>query len=203
MTGHVEESLPDYLVDAVGPDQRASIAAHLAVCPDCARALGELQEVYALLTLTLDPLAPEPDVRARMLDDTRTGRLHRFAAAVATLFGIEEARARLLLDAVDAPGAWEPSDMPGVRQHLLPDAPERCLMGFILVPSGGSVPLHEHHGREQTLVLQGRMRDDDGRLYRPGELMPKSEGTRHTFVAEGATDLLCGVVVENGWTLLS
>lgn len=41
------DRLSEYLDDELAPDERAALEAHLAVCPDCAATLAELQRVVA------------------------------------------------------------------------------------------------------------------------------------------------------------
>lgn len=202
MSDHVLDALPDWLHGALDPVDLARTSAHLEACGACAAAALELTEVLALYALVEPPTAPDPGVRARLLDSTATGRLHRFAGLISQMFGIDDEAAKAALDSVDDSSRWVPSDMPGVQMAPLEGAPPNHLMGFIKLPRSGVVPWHEHLGRERTLVLQGRLVDDDGVVYGPGQEMPKTVGTRHTFHADGPLDLLCAVIIENGWTVL-
>ncbi len=202
MTPHVLELLPDFTNGALDPDVAAAVIDHLDTCPECDAAFASYQEVLGALALTLAPVQPDPGVRARLFESVATGRLHRFAGHVSALFALDEAHARAALDQIDDPQGWEPSPMPRIDQRLVEGAPPGHLMGFIRVPAGVAVPWHEHLGSERTLVLQGRLVDDEGHVYLPGDEMPGSLGTRHTFVADGAVDLVCGVLIEGGYTLL-
>ena len=118
------------------------------------------------------------------------------------MFGIPVDRARDALLRLPETEGWEISAMPGLFQRLMDGAPPNCIMGFIRVPAGVNVPWHEHLGFEDTLVLAGVLRDSDGQVYLPGEAMPKSVGTTHTFLADEGVDLYCAVILENGWNLL-
>ncbi|MES2641758.1 MAG: zf-HC2 domain-containing protein [Myxococcota bacterium] len=202
MTPHVIELLPDWMNGALPAPAAKDVADHLDTCPDCDAALAGYQEVLGALALTLRPVRPDPAVRARLFDTIASGRLHRFAGQVSALFAIGVAEARDALDDIDRTDGWEPAAFPSVSQRLLDGAPPGHLMGFIRVPAGVPVPWHEHLGQERTLVLQGRLVDDEGHVYRPGDEMPRSRGTRHTFVADGGVDLVCGVLIEGGFTLL-
>lgn len=199
---HVHEVLPDWLLGGLDAVAAAEVSAHIVACPTCAQEATDLQELFGLLALSLPSTAADPKIRARLMEGAAHGRLDHLAGAVAALFGVDEPTARAALDAADAPEGWEPSSMPGVLQRLWPGAPAGHLMGFIKIPRGGSVPWHEHLGSEQTLVLQGRLVDNDGVVYAPGDQMPKVRGSRHTFVADGPLGLLCGVIIEGGYTLL-
>lgn len=202
MSPHVIELLPDWMNGALGEREAADVSEHLDTCADCSAVSASYQEILGALALTLTPIGPDPSVRARLVQSTATGRLHRFVGHVSALFAIDEARSRAALEEVDQTEGWEPAPLPGVWQRLVEGAPPGHLMGFIRVPAGIAVAWHEHLGQERTLVLQGRIVDDGGRVYRPGEEMPAALGTRHTFVADGPVDLVCGVLIQGGYTLL-
>lgn len=202
MTPHVIELLPDWMNGALAAPTAQRVADHLDTCPDCDAVLAGYEEVRGAMALTLIPVRPDPSVRARLFDTVSSGRLHRFAGQVSALFAIDVAKARAALDDIDRTAGWEPAPFPGVSQRLVDGAPAGHLMGFIRVPAGVPVPWHEHLGQERTLVLQGRIVDDEGRVFRPGDEMPGSLGSRHTFVADGRVDLVCGVLIEAGFTLL-
>lgn len=57
-------------LDAIGaatPDEANALAAHLPSCVDCRRARDEYGEAASLLTRDLDPVAPPPQLRDRIL----------------------------------------------------------------------------------------------------------------------------------------
>jgi anti-sigma-K factor RskA len=55
-----------YVLDAITDDERREAEAHLAQCPNCPRKLRELQAVVNLLPLSLPPVEPPPDLKARL-----------------------------------------------------------------------------------------------------------------------------------------
>ena len=77
---------------------------------------------------------------------------------------------------------WQPL-RPGVDIHRLwgqgPEQPGAALLRYA---PGGRVPLHEHRGFEQILVLSG-WQQDDGRRYEAGTLFVHAPGTRHAVVS--------------------
>ncbi|MDP2308414.1 MAG: cupin domain-containing protein [Pseudomonadota bacterium] len=199
---HVIELLPDWMNAALDEREAREVSAHLDACPDCNTVFASYQEILGALALTLAPVHPDPSVRARLVQTIAGGRLHRFAGQVSALFAIDDGRARAALDQIDQAEGWEPAPLPGVWQRIVEGAPPGHMMGFIRIPTGVSVPWHEHLGEERTLVLQGRLVDDGGRIYRPGDEMPAALGSRHTFVADGPVDLVCGLFLQGGYTLL-
>ncbi len=44
---------------------------------------------------------------------------------------------------------------------------------------GSSSEAHEHNGNEEFLVLEGELTDNDGTVYRKGDLVWLKEGTQH------------------------
>ena len=77
---------------------------------------------------------------------------------------------------------WQPL-RPGVDIHRLwgqgPEQPGAALLRYA---PGGRVPLHEHLGFEQILVLSG-WQQDDRRRYEAGTLYISAPGTRHAVVS--------------------
>ena len=55
-----------YVLDAITDDERREADAHLVQCPNCQRTLRELQAVVNLLPLSLQPVEPPPDLKARL-----------------------------------------------------------------------------------------------------------------------------------------
>jgi quercetin dioxygenase-like cupin family protein len=59
------------------------------------------------------------------------------------------------------------SQPPGVGFHI-----------YRMAPGSSSQP-HEHTSAEQFYVIQGELEDNDGHVYRPGDLVFLSRGTQH------------------------
>jgi anti-sigma factor ChrR (cupin superfamily) len=58
--------------------------------------------------------------------------------------------------------------------------------GIVRMQAGAGFPSHRHRDREITLVLEGRLVDDQGVQYGPGEALEMPEGSAHTLhVMEG------------------
>jgi predicted ChrR family anti-sigma factor len=200
MSAHVVDLLPDLLDGALDPGTHRVVQAHLATCTACRAERASLEEVWGALATALRPEVASPDLRRRLMADTRTGRLHHMAPALAAFFDLDEAAARALLDRADDPAEWRGFPVPGVRYMPVTSGPAVAHRqnGLIHIPAGTHFPLHRHHGTERTLVLTGRLRDDDGHTYDAGDISPKTPETQHTFVAEGRVHLFCGLAIETG-----
>ena len=66
----IENRLPAYLEDLLSPDERKSIAGHLASCPRCSRAFADLKKVEELVH-GLGELEPPPFFEQRIMSRVR------------------------------------------------------------------------------------------------------------------------------------
>jgi hypothetical protein len=81
MTCHdARESLSAFLDEALGPDERREVAAHLEGCPDCRRELARLEQTVALLRRVEPARAPVGFVD-RVMEAARPRPWYRRAAA--------------------------------------------------------------------------------------------------------------------------
>ncbi len=80
---------------------------------------------------------------------------------------------------------------PGVRIHALyGGAADRPAAAILRYAPGASVPLHEHVGFEQIVMLDGAQSDERG-TYGAGALVVNPPGTRHrVWSISGCTALL-------------
>jgi hypothetical protein len=87
---HVHEELGAYVFDALEPEEREAVVAHLAACPRCAAEYERLAALPPMLARAegLEIPLPPPGVEERLLDrvasehrGTRTRRPRRWAAA--------------------------------------------------------------------------------------------------------------------------
>lgn len=58
----------DYVMDAMGPTERAAAEHHLAECGRCRAEVAELSELTASLAQTAPPVAPPPQLRTRLME---------------------------------------------------------------------------------------------------------------------------------------
>jgi hypothetical protein len=103
----VEEQIDLYVADECEAEQKSAIARHLAVCPNCARAAEEADELQGLLSLRLRERDNLATLRARVESEkVRTRRpmilsLARRTAAVAAMLLVMVGSLALL-------GLWQP-----------------------------------------------------------------------------------------------
>jgi anti-sigma-K factor RskA len=80
--GHVDSLLGAYALQALDPEEQATVDAHLAVCDTCRAALSGYRAVAQALLEAAAPLAPSPRARARLM--ARISRARRPGRALGT-----------------------------------------------------------------------------------------------------------------------
>jgi anti-sigma factor ChrR (cupin superfamily) len=82
---------------------------------------------------------------------------------------------------------WQPTRFPGIEQKILMEDKERGLFTALMRWAPGStLPMHEHVEIEQTFVLEGSLKDDEGEA-KAGEFVWRPAGSTHSVVSpEGA-----------------
>lgn len=185
------------------PDD-ALLDAFLAEALDDEALDGATLDALGALVDDLTPVAPPAALRDRILAAAvPTGRLRRFADALARMLDVAVSRAEELLDTFESLPGWEDGPLPGCSRSLWVDggaATLGCIRGFIRLDPGVTFPEHRHLGEEQVLVLQGSFVDSvTGATARPGDLIALPAGTSHAFtVAAEGPPLLYFVVVREG-----
>lgn len=140
---------------------------------------------------------PHPEARRRLLTALDTGeRFSPFMRDLASAFDLSLARVRELCDLIDRPASWEAGPMPGISVMHFAGGPNALApdTGFVRLPRGLVFPYHRHVGHELNYVLEGAVRDGDGKLYLPGEAIAMAPGTEHEFSIPSEADALIAVV---------
>ena len=201
-TPHVDDQLPALALGTLPHTERLEVEAHVAGCAHCTIELQAVSELFTALAMAEEPLAPGPEVRARLLEGTASGRLHRFAERTADLLGIAVDRARFWLDRLDEVGVWTPLEAApgGGISYCTPERSlrlEGCAVAFLRIQPGAQFPMHGHMAGERVLILQGGYVDDiSGIEYGPGDIHVALEGTSHSYTGVPGPDCLCLGVVE-------
>lgn len=68
---HYEELVAAYALDALDRDARSEVERHLAECETCRDTLRDLTRVSASIGLGVEPVAPPPSLRARVVEAAR------------------------------------------------------------------------------------------------------------------------------------
>jgi hypothetical protein len=154
------------------------------------------EEAWSALALSLTPLAPAPEARARLLSALRgPERFTLFAVEVARAFDLSPETAREALRAIDDEGAWRAGSLPGSSFLSTPGLNTASVV-ISRLPARTRIARHPHVSRELTLVLEGLLIEDGSKHHGPGALLDMSPGTEHDIVVGADAD--CTVVFFQG-----
>jgi anti-sigma factor ChrR (cupin superfamily) len=153
--------------------------------------------VLDALALGLPAAAAPADLRAKLLG-LAGGKLRfePFLDRMMALFDLPEPDARGHLDSVDRPDDWDDM-LPGIRFRDFEggEAVGDAHGGLVRLAPGEAFPAHTHVGPERMLLLQGRLRDDEGREYRAGDLVVSDDGTTHALHNVGDDEAIYAALV--------
>jgi len=133
----------------------------------------ETELLDGIVAESIDPIAPPPELRRRVLDAIRTTPQNS-----RTVRGDE--------------GRWAPLPFPGVRVKTLSVDEERHTATILMMfDPGARLPEHDHHGEEQAFVVSGSCRIGSVHL-RQGDFHRAGAGSHHGDVVsdEGCVLLL-------------
>lgn len=190
------------LDEALAKKVRRKVAASPALQND----LVSIQNALESVSLAEKPVQPSSRLRALILnatvDKTRfDGFVERFAA----LFDLGEQASCNLLEKIDNTehANWESTPFPGVTILKFPGGGQvsTATCGLVQVEVGKIFPAHQHQAKERNLVLQGAARDDQGGVYKPGDMFDFSSGSQHSFRTISDEPFIFAVVLykDNKW----
>jgi quercetin dioxygenase-like cupin family protein len=160
-------------------------------------ARAELEQAASWLALAVEPVAPPPHLRERLLAEL--GGSERFAPfldRLAALFDLAADRVRTILQRFDTDEGWTVM-YPGASFFDFEGGPAlgEATAGLVRIAAGQPFPHHKHLGEERVMVLQGAFVDDSGQRVGPGQLAIMPDGSEHAFEVVSEQELLYVVVV--------
>jgi anti-sigma factor ChrR (cupin superfamily) len=133
----------------------------------------EMTETALLLAESVDPVAPAPGLRGRLL--ARVAQFEQLKPAA---------------DIRRDEGVWVATEVPGVAiKQLFTDTSKRTSTLLIRMDPGVRYPAHNHHGAEQCLVLKGDVRWGD-LVYEEGDFLVMGKGSHHPEITSVHGNLL-------------
>ena len=178
-----DEHLPRSILWGLRAPGDASFASkHLRECPDCAAKLRAVEARIGEIVAASAEATPPAALRQRVLQSTTdTPRLVHYTDVVAKLLDVSAEKARAFLAVIDEPSQWQATPFEGVTRIPVEGGPQTmgAVAHFVRVEPGKVVPIHHHYGREIGIFLQGRGRGEDGRVFGPGDVDDRAEGTSH------------------------
>jgi len=189
-----EESLLALAAGTAEPGRALVLAAHVAACPDCQRALRLGEAIGGALLETLEPAPMRPDARMAAM-----ARIENEARAVAATDPPPEpqradwiAVPQPVLRAARRRRRWA---APGVWVATIAKGPGRRSSYLLRVGAGMAMPRHTHSGVETILVLKGAY-EDRGEVYGPGDLAENDESVDHRPQVTAAGECVCLVFTD-------
>jgi hypothetical protein len=193
MTGDVRELLPLYALGILEADEQGIVERAIASDAALAAELTSYQRAADAIGTAIEPVAPSPDVKQRLLASAGGGRFEAFAARMARMFDVTLDRARELLGLIERPASWIPQVVPGISFVDFEGGPAAAAAdcGFVRLTPGTAFPPHTHRGEEMTTILSGRIRDpENNRTIGPGEDYIRDAGTSHYLVCIDGEDCI-------------
>ena len=162
--------MPLLLLDGLDPAEAAALRAHLATgCPRCAAYLAEADATLAHLPYALDPVAPRPEARARLMD--------RIEEHAATSYGHGRGHVEYVRPERDRSSAA--LRLPKWARTALPPALAACLTfvvtaRYMHTVQSGKVQVYQKELASKTQEFakkEQEVRDLTNDLVRPVELL--------------------------------
>lgn len=190
--------LLDYAAGSLPEPLALLVAAHVALCPECAAETARMEAVGGAMLENISPDAVSDDTLARAL-----ARLDEPAPEPEPL-PVLDGETRAVLPSPlwryvggnlrDRRWRWRG---PAMRESVLPVAVPGWRVALFRVRPGGTVPLHGHAGTEHTLVLCGGLTDRGSGLHLlRGDVETADAARTHDQVADEGEECLCLAVLD-------
>ena len=183
----IHELLPLYALGILSPEETAVVDAAVAKDPELAAELASFSDATTGLIV---PVAPTPDVKARLLASAGEGRFETYSSKMSTLFDVSVDRAREFLGLAERSASWEPQPIPGIHLVHFEGGPAYAAAdcGFVRLADGAMFPPHDHLGEEVSLLLAGQLKVIENgveRILVAGDELVQPEGSSHYLVGVG------------------
>ncbi len=183
----IHELLPLYALGILSPEETAVVEAAVAKDPELAAELDSYGDATVAL---IAPVAPAPEIKARLLASAGEGRFETYSSKMSTLFDVSLDRAREFLGLAERTASWEPQVVPGIHLVHFDGGPAYvgADCGFVRLADGAMFPPHDHLGEEVSFILAGQLKvieNTTERILVPGDELVQPEGSSHHLVGVG------------------
>ena len=168
---HWHDATGAYVLAALDETERAAFEQHLAGCPACREEVDQLLPAARALPISVDPVAPPPALKARIMAEVeREASLLAAAGPEADRPGGGARRRRFslrvprLVPAAVAAALLVVGIAIGVGASQLDGGPERTVSAQVSGAPGATVSL-EVNGEEGRLMARGLPMPPSGRVY--------------------------------------
>jgi putative transcriptional regulator len=183
VSADIRELIPLYALGALEADEAAAVERAVEADPALA---AELDSYLGLVPA----VAPSADVKARLLASIGGSSFEKFSSRMAKLLDVSVDGARELLGLLERKASWEQNAAPGIHLVHFAGGPAYAAAdcGFVRIEPGCTFPWHTHRGEEVSLLLEGTLRDNQGKVWHAGDEIISAEGSGHDLTAgdEGA-----------------
>jgi hypothetical protein len=207
MTSRALELIPEYVLGTLSEAETREVERALEQSPELRAEAAEVREAFGQLASALPQPAPPPNVKQRLMAAVAGEEKYSpFAIPLARYFDLAVEKVRELLKWAQDPKTteWLPGPLPGITLLDFDGGPRVATadVGFVRLPRGLHFPWHRHPGYEINFIIEGSIRDYDGRIYGPGEAVEKAAGSQHEFWVGEDQDLLIAVIIEQGFEII-
>lgn len=187
--------MEQYVEGTLSADVALAVATHIDLCPHCQRLCQDLHNDKGSQLAELSSPTPNNDAEFAQMLAFITSQLPQqqpqkkaVAATVSVTVNNREFKIpRALSRMAQQHGKW--LQLGGIATAKLP-AGDKLHVSLLYIDKGTAVPNHTHLGMELTLVLSGRICDENGE-YGAGDLLINSPADTHTPHTRADEDCLC------------
>ena len=202
MTDPIQELLVDYALGTASEADRARVDAELARSPELRAALQETEALFAAPGLALEPVAPPPQLRERLMAEISQGaeRFSPFSSALQRMFDLGREAMDAVMTRAEKISEWELAPFDGGQLFHFNGGPALAGAdcGLVRFPAGFEHPYHTHLGEEVMLILQGQHIDDEGAVRGPGSVIVMPSGSGHAYRCGPDAEFVAAVSVREG-----
>lgn len=186
-----EGLLLDYATGALDWQRSVVLACHLALCPQCARAVADLEAMGGALMEQAASVPVSDDLWARTLAGIEGDEPGQPLAPAGAAHGLFPPALQAIIVEAEADRSWR-RIVPGLRRIDLGEE-DGVRLRLMRISAGCAMPHHSHGGDELTLVLEGGFHDETG-AYGRGDLAVAGPEHSHRPIADADGDCVCLVV---------
>jgi len=158
----VEQQAALFALGASPSDEAEAFRLRLASgCPFCQAEVDDCKRVLSLLPLSVRPVTPPLDLRARLLKSVQEQAEQTPPTSDMSLLRSDET-------------PWQPTPYPGVTMRLL----YKHKTMLVRMGANAQIPAHSHATAEQCLVLEGSVRSA-GVTANAGDFIYMPAGSKH------------------------
>jgi len=187
--------MEQYVEGTLAADVALAVATHIDLCPHCQQLCQDLHNDKGAQLAELTPSVSNNESEFADMLSFITSQAPVFKAArkteadsVTVTFNDREFKIpRALSRMAKQHGKW--LQLGGIATAKLP-AGEKLHVSLLYIDKGTEIPNHTHLGMELTLVLSGRICDENGE-YGAGDLLINSPDDTHTPHTRVDEDCLC------------